>query len=657
MPLHPTACPLDCPDTCGVLVETDDQGRVVRLKGNPDHSWSKGALCGKTAIYHELVNGSERLQHPLIRRGETFERATWDEALDLVASKIQGLGPELLALSYAGHMGLVNRRFPSRLMNVLGATETDGTICDTTSTLGFERVIGHVVGPDLEQVTDADFLVLWGCDARRTIQHLMPRVKALCERGVPVVVIDVYRTDTVQRIESWGGKGLIVRPGTDAALALGLVELAFQRGSADLEFLKRECHGAAEFRAEVAGQYPLDKVAEWTGLDKQDIQWLSDRFAEANDAWIKTGVGWNRRRHGGQSMRAVCSLGAVLGIADRVHFESVEHFGLEDDVLHRRDLRPEDAAEAISQVGLGKVLEEGRFKAAVVWGHNPAMTVPDSVRVRDGLARDDLFLVVHDVVMTETAMLADVVLPATTLPEHTDVFRSYGHRVLQVGRKCAEAPGEQRSNVDTFAALAKKLGFEGELWDVTEESLLEDFLTANRSRFTDEEWDQVRAGEPVKLTPRTFADRGTPSGKIELVSETCEAEGAGRIACFVSDTGTSRGRFWFHSAPSVATHNSTYSTLSRHQARNGEPRVFVNPEDAEELGLNGRARVIGEGGSLTLAVERTEDLPRGMVRVDGFPDSKRTPEGLSTNALTVGVTSDLGGGTAQFSTKVDLEPA
>ena len=656
MPLHPTACPLDCPDACGVLVETDDAGHLVRLRGNPAHSWSAGALCGKTAIYHELEEA--RLTRPLVREAGELRPASWDEALDRVAAGIDGLGTELLALHYAGHMGLVNRRFPLRVTHALGATETDGTICDTTSEVGHGMVMGRAIGPDLERVGEADLLLLWGCDARRTVQHLMPRVKELCERGAPVIVVDVYRTDTIKTIEDWGGHGVIVKPGTDAMLALGLVELAFQHGHADLAYLKRECHGAAEFRAEVAGRYPAAEVAEVTGLSVEEVLAFSEALARADQAWFKVGVGWNRRRNGGMGMRAVCSLAAVLGAADRLHWESFEHFAIDDEVLRRSDLRPAWAEPPISHLALGEALVEGRFRAALVWGHNPAVTVPDSARVRAGLAREDLFLVVHDLVLTETAKLADVVLPATGVHEHTDVYRSYGHRVMQLGRRACPAPAEQRSNVAVFRALGERLGLDRALWDVTEESLVDELLEANAARFTEGELARLRAGEPVKLAPRQVTDRGTPSERIELVSERCEALGQGRVASYVPDDGAGMtGRFWFHTAPSVATHNSTYSTVSRHMARQGAPRVLVHPDDADELGLNGRARLSNERGALTLDVERCPDLPRGLVRVDGFPDPRATPEGLSANALTSHVASDLGGGSAQFSARVDLAPA
>lgn len=654
----PTACPLDCPDTCGALAEVSDEGRFVRLTGNPAHPWSRGSLCGKTAIYHELVHAENRLREPLVRRGGALVPASWDEALDRVAAGLAGLaGEEILALSYAGNMGIVQRRFPERIANALSATATDGAICDATSTLGHELVLGRAVGPNLRRVVEADFLLLWGCDARRTVPHLMPRVKELCEKGAPVVAIDVRSSDTLRQIEAWGGQGLVVRPGSDAALALGLAELAFQRGHADLAFLRARCTGAAEFRAEIAGAYPLERVAGITGLAERAIDELSDRLGGARALWIKTGVGWNRRRNGGQGMRAVASLAAVLGAADRLHFESSDHFGLDHGVVARPDLRAPRAPAPIRHVELGKELSGERFRAALVWGHNPAVTVPDSRAVARGLARADLFLVVHELFLTETARLADVVLPATALPEHSDVFRSYGHRVLQVSRKACDAPHQQRSNVATFAALGERLGLARELWDAREEDLVEAFLAANAARFTPDELERARAGEPVELAALARDGCGTPSGRIELASERAEALGQPRVATWIEDDGCGgTGRFWLVSAPSVATHNSTYAAVERHRRRAGAACCRLNPEDARELGLASgmRARLANEQGALTLTVACSEDLPRGLVQIDGFPDPSAIPEGFSSNALTSSALADLADGNVQYSARVDV---
>ena len=657
----PTACPLDCPDTCGALAEVSDEGRFVRLSGNPAHPWSRGSLCGKTAIYHELVHAESRLRHPWVRRDGALEPASWDEALDRVAAGLAGLaGEEILALSYAGNMGIVQRRFPERIANALSATATDGAICDATSTLGHELVLGRAVGPNLRRVVEADLLVLWGCDARRTVQHLMPRVKELCERGATVIAIDIRRSDTLRQIEAWGGRGLVVRPGSDAALALGLAELAFQRGCADLPFLRSRCKGAAEFRAEIAGAYPLERVAAITGLEQAEIDELADRLGAARALWIKTGVGWNRRRNGGQGMRAVASLAAVLGAADRLHFESADHFGLDHGVVARPDLRSPGAPAPIRHVELGQELAGDRFRAALVWGHNPAVTVPDSRAVARGLGREGLFLVVHELFLTETARLADVVLPATALPEHTDLFRSYGHRVLQLSRKACDAPHDQRSNVATFAAIGARLGLPRALWEVREEELALDLLDANAARFTGDELARVRAGEPVELAEVARDGCGTPSGRIELASDRAEALGQPRVATWVEDDGCGgTGSFWLVSAPSVATHNSTFAAVERHRRRAGAARCWLNPDDARELGLAAgmRARLTNEQGALTLAVACSADLPRGLVQLDGFPDPSEVPEGFSSNALTSSDLADLADGNVQYSARVDVARA
>jgi anaerobic selenocysteine-containing dehydrogenase len=360
-------------------------------------------------------------------------------------------------------------------------------------------------------------------------------------------------------------------------------------------------------------------------------------------------------------MRAVCSLAAVLGHGERVHYESFAHFGLAEAVVQRDDLRFAGApTQPVVQVRLGEELTAGRFRAAFVWCHNPAVTLPDSNRVRSGLAREDLFLVVHEHFLTETAERADVVLPATTFLEHADVYRSYGHRVMQLARKAIEPVAEARSNVAAFAAIAKRLGLPEATWRATEEGLCEELLEASRGRIGEDEMARLRAGEPVKLRPQAFEGWGTPSGKIELYSEAARAAGQPPMATYVEDDGAGdRGRFSLVGAPSVETHNSTFSHSPRHVRKAGPPRVWVNPDDAHDLGLStgGRARIANARGALTLLVEVSDSMPAGLVRVDGLPRAADVPEGVGLNALTSGATSDLGSGNVMFSARVDLTPA
>ena len=646
----------------------------MRLRGNKEHQWSRGSLCGKTAVYHELVNAPNRLRVPLIRRASGFEEATWDEALSHIVTRMDGIdGADVLALNYAGNMGLVQRKFPMRLMNALGASFHDNGVCDATAEAGFQTVMGRSVGPDLDveaEPGNCDLFVLWGSDAKRTTPHLMQRLKRLADAGVPVIVLDIYRTETIKKVEEWGGRGFVLHPGTDAALALGLAARAFDQRAADIEYLKVACEGAAEFRAEVTGAWPEERVSEITGLSKEDFLALSESLHRAMSPIIKAGIGFARRRNGGESMRAIASLAATLGQGDRLFFQTGDHFGLDDSILTREDVRAAPAPPPVSQVGLGRILDEGAFRAAFVWGHNPAATLPDSVRVRRGLARDNLFVVVHELFMTETAQLADVVLPATALTEHSDVFRSYGHTTFQVGWRSTESLPEQKSNVKCFSAIGRALGFTGDagfpderqgpMFEVDEDVMVGDYLAMNRKRFTSEEYFAALEGKPVKLTAPVFEDRGTPSGKIELVSETAEQLGRPRVATYTPDDGAQmKGTFQLISAPSTATHNSTFLHVPRHRERLGIPLAYLHPLDAKVAGIDdgGGITLRSEYGAITVTAKLDGDSPRKTVRIDGFINESLVPEGVGVNALTSPDVSDLGGGNVLYSNRVEIEAA
>lgn len=665
MPITPSACPLDCPDACGILVETDQEGRFTKLRGNPDHPWSRGSLCGKTANMGDVILGKDRLLHPLLRNARGgFNQIGWDRALGIVADKLGELpGADILALPYGGNMAQVARKFPMRIFHALGAAETDGGICDAGAEAGVRAVLGDVIGADLTSaVEESDVMVIWGCDARRTMQHLMPRVKRAIQGGTKVWVVDIWRTDTVRLVEQWGGRGVILTPGSDALLALGLCALAFDERAADLAYMKESCAGGAEFRAEVAGRYGLDEVCAGTGLEKELVLAMASDFHGAAKPLFKIGIGIGRRRNGAMSVRSVCSYAAVLGQAERVHWESSDHFDLDRESLTGEQFRPEGEQRPrdVVHVALGRELLGGRFHAAAVWGHNPAVTVPDSNRVRAGLGRDDLFLVVHELVMTETAKLADVILPAASFVEQTDLLLSYGQRVLQVTRAACMPRGEARGNLATFRALGQRLELDPEVWDHTEEGMLRAVLDQNRARFTDVEWASILADKPTQLAPsprQVTAKRATPSGRVQLVDPALAELGQPIRAEHVPDDGAGlTGAFWLVAAPSKATHNSTYAHSERHIARAGEPVVHVCPEDAAELGFEEGTvlRVHNVYGALSLPLALCEHMPKGSVRIDGFPHEEAIPEGIGVNALGCPETSDLGSGSVQYSVRVDL---
>ncbi len=663
MPTTPATCPLDCPDACGVLVETDAQGRFERVRGDPGHPWSRGTLCGKTALYGELVTSPDRLLEPLVRgpSGE-LEPASWEEAVARIAERVRPLrGEQILAAPYGGSMGFAARRFPLRMMHALGASFLDDSICDGAAMAGWELVLGRRIGADLDEIEGCDLFVAWGLDAARTMQHLLPRLRELARRGVPVVVLDVYRTETIERVERWGGKGLVLRPGSDGALALALSRLAFERGLADRGFLERECLGAREYEAGARDGHDLEWAARETGLEPGAIEELAERLGAARRPFVKLGLGFTRRSNGGGSMRAVCSMAAVFGLADRLHLQSSDAFGLDDAIVERPDLRPPgQEREPVTHAALGRELLGGRFRAIFVWGHNPAVTCPDALRVREALSRPDLLTVVHEQFLTETARLADVVLPAATFVEHADVYRSYAHRWLRYVPRAAAPPAEARSNVEAFAAIAKALELPRPSWDASAESVCEELLDASRERFAPGELDALRAGVPVKMRPPEppGGGRGTPSGKVELSSERALALGLPAVAAYQPEESAGiEGAFRLHCAPSRNTHNSTFAHSPRHLRREGPPRAHLNPEDAAGLSIaEGRPVTLRNRlGRITLTAAVAAEMPRGMVRVDGLPRAQDVPEGVGINALLPGELSDLGG-SLLYGARVDVEP-
>ncbi len=662
MTLHKSACFFDCPDACGMLVETDAQGAFVRLKGQPEHPWSAGTLCSKTSLYGDVVMAENRLITPLIRDGQgDLQPASWDEALELIGRKLKFLpGERILGLGYGGNMGVLSRKFPERILNAMGALLTDGTICDATAEVGYRTVLGRTIGFDLQQASSCDVIVLWGCDVLRTMSHLLPRLKAALKNGARLVAVDIVQSETLQWVAGKGGMALRIQPGTDAALALALSDMAFQDRAADLAFLKKECVGGAEFRAHVAGRVSLSRAAEITGLTEEAIQALADCLHAAQKPMFKLGIGWSRRRFGGMGVRAVCSYAAVIGAAEGVFWESGDHFAMDLTSADGSGLRPEGASdEVVHHVQVGREMETGRFGATLVWNHNPAVTVPDSSAVRRGLAREDNFVVVHELFMTATARLADVVLPATSSLEQFDLLRSYGQRVLNFVAPALEPRGQCRSNFDTFAAIGKAVGLPESVWGGTDKEFCTSLLQTNRERFTDGEWSRLIDHNPVELHAQDHSGWGTPSGKVELFSQAAEDAGLPAMADYLVDDGGGRsGAFWLLPSPSKATHNSTFLHSARHLARLGKPTLSMNPEDADQAGLHsGQAiRVHNELSSLSLTLDIQGFVPPGAVHISGFLDETQVPEGRNVNHLVCSDLNDMGDGSTLFSTRVFVSP-
>ncbi|MBA3671854.1 MAG: molybdopterin-dependent oxidoreductase, partial [Gemmatimonadaceae bacterium] len=481
------ACPHDCPDTCAMLVTVED-GRATRVAGDPDHPFTQGFLCAKVNRYIERTYHPDRLTTPLRRAGPKgsgqFAPISWNEALDEIASRLGDIarssdGPEaILPYSYAGTMGLVQgETMDHRLFHLLGASKLERTICATPGITGMRMTVGAAVGADGEGVPQSDLILLWGTNTLTANPHLWPFILRARERGAPIICIDPIRTRTAMQCDEWLG----IRPGTDAALALGIMHVVFALGLEDHDYLERHTLGHAEMRVRAAEWTP-ERTAGTTGLSADVIRSLGERYGRARAAFIRVNYGLQRHAGGGMAVRTIACLPAVTGHWRRagggVQLSTSANFQFNRAALQRADLGP--ATRTINMIRLGEALAEPNagvggppVRALVVFNSNPAAVAPDRNAVLKGLAREDLFTVVLEHFRTDTADWADIVLPATTQLEHWDIHFAYGHHYVTLNRPSIAPVGESKPNSEIFRLIAARMG-------VTDPIMQDDDLTLIR---------------------------------------------------------------------------------------------------------------------------------------------------------------------------------
>ncbi|MEK7363957.1 MAG: molybdopterin-dependent oxidoreductase, partial [candidate division NC10 bacterium] len=434
----PSVCPHDCPSACSLVV-TLEGGRITDVSGNPDHPFTQGVICGKVHDYAERVYSPLRVLTPLRRVGEKgrgrFEPISWDEAIEEIARRFTEIkarwGAEaILPFSYGGTLGVVQFRAGHPFFHALGASQLDRTICISTAYAGWRVTVGMVGGNDSEQMVGADLVILWGINAAYTHINLMTFVKRARERGAWIVAIDPYRTRTARQAD----EHLMVRPGTDTALALGLMNVLIGEGLVDRDYIERATLGFDRL-AEHVKAYPPERVSEITGIPTERIVTLARRYGSTRASFIRVGIGLSRHDNGGMACRTLACLPALTGAyahpAGGALLGSSGSFPMNYPALERRDLMPKPAPRVINMIHLGRALTDPELrppiKALYVYNSNPASVCPNQELVLRGFAREDLFTVVHEQMLTDTADYADIVLPATTSMEHLDLYRSYGH--------------------------------------------------------------------------------------------------------------------------------------------------------------------------------------------------------------------------------------
>jgi anaerobic selenocysteine-containing dehydrogenase len=656
---------------------------VATVTGVADHPFTQGIICGKVREYAERVHSPLRIARPLRRVGPKgagrFEPVGWDEAVAEIARRWRAIAAEhggeaILPFSYAGSMGQVQYFAGHPLFHALGASRLDRTICTATAYAGWRATVGAVTGNDSEQMVGADLVVLWGINAAYSTINVMTLVKQARARGAFVVVIDPYRTPTAQQAD----EHLMVRPGTDGALALAVMHVLIADDRVDHAYVARATLGFERLAEHVRAWTPA-RVAPIVGLPEATIVAFARRYGATRAAFVRIGIGLSRHDNGAMTCRTLACLPALTGAYAHPHggalLSTGGAAGFDYAVLERPDLMPRRAPRVINMIQLGRALTDPDLsppvKALYVYSSNPAAICPNQRLVLAGLAREDLFTVVHEQVMTDTARWADLVLPATTSMEHEDLYRSFGQLYLQLAAPVVAPVGEARSNWEVCGMLARALGVAESHYARTPEALIRELLARGDASVRGITYERLRDEGSVRLAlPRPylpFADGApTRSGRVEFYSESLAARGLPALPTWTplregpSADGES-GRYPLQCIvpPNRFFLNSSFSQSDLLRRRQGTPTVMLAPADAEARGVvdGDPVRVESARGAATFTARVTDATRPGVAVIEGIWWHRFHPGGVGVNVLTDDRTTDMGGGPALHSNMVEITRA
>jgi len=681
---HKVVCPHDCPDTC-VMTVTLEGDRAVALGGDTEHRFTRGFLCAKVNPYLDRVYSPDRILHPLKRVGKKgegkFQRISWDEALDTITARFHGImaahGPQaLLPYSYAGNMGLLSYgSMDRRFFHALGASLLARTICSSAGGAGLKATLGKSMGFDPEAIVEARLVVAWGANIVSSNVHLWPLVEEARRRGARLITIDPYRSKTAEKSD----RHLALLPGTDAALALGVMHILFRDGLEDVDYLTAHTVGGERLR-ERAREWTPSRVAETTGLPVAEVESFAREFGTTRPAAIRVNYGLQRHAGGGMAVRTIACLPAITGdwrhAGGGVLLSTSGTFPVRAEALERPDLIP-PGTRTLNMSRLGHILGDASLappvKALFVYNSNPAAVAPEQESVWAGLAREDLFTVVHELFRTDTVDFADIVLPATTTLEHYDLHKAYGHLYLSLSRPAIAPLGECKPNTEVFRLLAARMGLEHPCLRETDEEMARQALDWTDSKLAGITFEQLeregslrlRVGDPY--TP--FAQGGfpTPSGKCELVSASLEKAGLDPLAGYTppresAASAPERARKYplaFISPPAHHFLNATFSAQPAFVRRESQPFLTLHPQDAEVRGIcdGQEVRTFNDRGSF-LATARVSPAARpGVVVGLSIWWPKMCPGGRNANAVTGQELTDLGEGATFYDALVEVAPA
>ncbi|MFG2071122.1 molybdopterin-containing oxidoreductase family protein [Nonomuraea maritima] len=657
------ACPLDCPDGCSWVVTVED-GKAVKMRGNPDHPYTRGALCVKVNRYLEHTRADDRILYPMRRTGPKgsgqFERISWDEALDEISVRLRAIVDEhggeaiwpYLGTGTLGYLqgceGVAGRRF----WNVLGASKHWLNICSAAGSTGLRRTLGNAGGMDPENFALSKLILLWGTNTLTSGHHLWKFIQDARANGAYVVAIDPIRTRTADQTD----EHLAIRPGTDAALALGLLNVVLAENAQDEEFLAAYTEGWEQFREEILS-YPVERVAEITGIPAEAVHRLGTRLAHTRPTALRATHGLQRHAGGGTALRTIASIPGVTG--DWRHPGGGVAYSTSDHVHLAIDTRDDLLARPVRTRVMTKIASQlDDVKCLWVYAANPAGSSPDANAIRRQLARDDLFTVVVEQFPTDTVDYADIVLPATMQIEHYDLHAGYGHMYLAWNEPAVEPPGECLSTTETFRRLAAHMGLkEPSLYD-SDLELAEQLLASGHPSMEGITLDRLRKEGWVRMNyPKPFAPFAegfpTPSGRLRFPP-------AGQ-AYVPSHTASADRSVYPLTLITPASHmflNTTFGNNPELRRRAKDPVVLVHPADAQARGLTDgqRVRVHNEGGEFLADVEISDRVAPGVVASPKGRWPKFSPGGANPNAVVAERDGDMGRGPAFHDNLVELSP-
>ena len=653
-----SVCPHDCPSTCALEVEVIDGARIGAVRGARANTYTDGVICSKVARYAERIHHADRLTQPLLRTGPKgsgqFRKIGWDEALDRVAEAFTQAAARHGATAvwpyyFAGTMGLVQRDGINRLRHAMGYSRQSNTICSMVCEVGWMAGVGRFTGPDPREMAKADLIVVWGTNPVNTQVNVMTHItRAKKDRGAKVVVIDPYRTGTAQTADMH----IALRPGSDGALACAAMHIAFRDGYADRAFMAEYADQPEALEAHLASRGP-----EWasaiTGLPVSEIEAFARLYCTTERAYIRVGYGFSRMRNGATNLHAVTCLPTVTGKWRHegggafwnnrgiYHWDKTLIEGLDacDKSIRVMDMSRIGAALTGDRRELG---DGPQVHALIVQNTNPVTVAPDSNKVRRGFRRDDLFVAVHEQFMTETAAMADLVLPATMFMEHDDIYQAGGHSHIQIGPKLIEPPGECRSNHEVHQGLAHRLGAQHRGFEMTAMEIIDATLLASgwpdAKTVLERRWIDA---QPNFEDSHFLTGFGHPDRKFHfaanwsLIGPNFHGMPSLPDHMAIIDESTRDRPFRLVAAPARQFLNTSFSELASSRRREGRPTALIHPDDAGRLGIveGGKVRLGNALGEVVVHARLFDGLQPGVVVVESIWPHAEFAGGMGINAL------------------------